>query len=114
MGRASILCKYFAVSGAGPLTAAGITGVQFLPDVQNADAGKQLIPTRLQLPLFMPDESRSYATFHFWPGLASIYCFFFLRINAFGLQKHFPRWIFPPRKEPQEKDHFIWSKRGAW
>lgn len=39
---------------------------------------------------------------------------FLLKINAFGLQKHFPRWIFPPRKEPQEKDHFIRSKRGAW
>lgn len=67
MGCASILWEFFAVSGTGPLPGTGITGVQFLPDVQNADAGKQLIPTRLQLPPFMPDESRSHATFHFWP-----------------------------------------------
>jgi len=76
VGRANILRKHFAVSGTGPLTAAGITGVQFLPDAQNTDAGKQLTPTRLQLPPFVLDESRSYATFHFWPGLTSIYCIF--------------------------------------
>lgn len=39
---------------------------------------------------------------------------FWLQIDAFGLQEHSPRWIFPLRKEPQVKDHFIWSKRGAW
>jgi len=72
------------VSGTGPLTAAGITGAWFLPDVQSRDAGEQLILPRLQLPQFVPDESRLYATFHFWPGFSSIYCFFCSKLMLLG------------------------------
>lgn len=104
-GRARIWWERFAVSGAGPLTAAGITGV---PSSQML--GKQLIPTRLQLPPFM--QITCYISLLARAHLHLL--LFWLKINAFGLQKHLPRWIFPPRKEPQVKDHFIWSKRGAW
>lgn len=82
-------------------------GGAFGRDSSRNSRWKQLIPTRLQLPPFICCISLlARAHLHL--------LLFWLQINAFGLQKHFPRWIFPLRKEPQVKDHFTWSKRGAW
>lgn len=98
-GQARVWWEHFA------MTEAGIPGVPFSQMLR-----KQLIPARLQLPPFM--QITCYISLLARPHLHLL--LFWLKINAFGLQKHFPRWIFPPRKEPQVKDHFIWSKRGAW
>lgn len=98
-GTCKGLGEHFAV------TAAGITG---------APSSRCWESCSSQPGSSCPPSCRSHAAFHFWPGLTSIYCFFGSELMLLGCRSTSQDGFFHWERSHKVKDHFIWSKRGAW